>query len=391
MATVQKRGDSYRITVSGGYDAEGKQVRYTMTWRPAPGMSQRQEEKELERQKVKFEEQCRGGAAGSSLKFEPFARLWFREDAEARMKPRTLATLHGLEERTYRALGHIRIDKITPLHIQSFIRNLQESGVNQKTGGGLSAKTQQHDLTFISSVLEYACRMNLIQDNPARRVRIKKPIPAEKKIYTMEQAQKFLDEMRREPLSFQAFCSLAIYGGFRRSELLGLEWKDIDFDTNVVTVCRTSQYTKERGIYTDTTKTKGSNRSIKLPEAVFSILRSYKAEQAERRLKLGDRWEDHDRLFTTWNGKPMSPSAPSKQIQRFCARVGLPYLGVHTFRHLNASLLINSGADVRTVSASLGHTQTSTTLNIYAHTFAEAQARASEALAESLPLKSTRA
>ena len=207
----------------------------------------------------------------------------------------------------------------------------------------------------------------------------------------MEQAQKFLDEMRREPLSFQAFCSLAIYGGFRRSELLGLEWKDIDFDTNVVTVCRTSQYTKERGIYTDTTKTKGSNRSIKLPEAVFSILRSYKAEQAERRLKLGDRWEDHDRLFTTWNGKPMSPSAPSKQIQRFCARVGLPYLGVHTFRHLNASLLINSGADVRTVSASLGHTQTSTTLNIYAHTFAEAQARASEALAESLPLKSTRA
>ena len=82
----------------------------------------------------------------------------------------------------------------------------------------------------------------------------------------------------------------------------------------------------------------------------------------------------------------MSPSAPSKQVQRFCERVGLPYLGIHTFRHLNASLLISSGADVRTVSASLGHSQTSTTLNIYAHTFAAAQAKAADAVADALPL-----
>lgn len=228
--------------------------------------------------------------------------------------------------------------------------------------------------------------MDLLRDNPARRVKIHRGESLEKRIYTLEQAQLFLDRMQEEPLSFQAFCALAIYGGFRRSELLGLEWKDMDFDSCIVTVCRTSQYTKERGIYTDTTKTKGSQRSLKLPESVFAILRRYRTEQADRRLKLGDRWEDHDRLFTTWDGKPMSPSAPSKQVQRFCERVGLPYLGIHTFRHLNASLLISSGADVRTVSASLGHSQTSTTLNIYAHTFAAAQAKAADAVADALPL-----
>lgn len=386
MATIQKRGETYRITVSAGYDSQGKQVRHTMTWKPAPGMSQRQIEKELERQKVMFEERCQGGSGACTMKFEAFARRWFQEDAETRMRPRTLAMLHGLEERTYKALGHLRIDKITPLHIQAFIRQLQQPGTNQKTGGGLSPKTQQHYLTFISSVFEYARQMDLLRDNPARRVKVHRGEAPEKRIYTLEQAQLFLDRMQEEPLSFQAFCALAIYGGFRRSELLGLEWKDMDFDSSIVTVCRTSQYTKERGIYTDTTKTKGSQRSLKLPESVFAILRRYRTEQAERRLKLGDRWEDHDRLFTTWDGKPMSPSAPSKQVQRFCERVGLPYLGIHTFRHLNASLLISSGADVRTVSASLGHSQTSTTLNIYAHTFAAAQAKAADAVADALPL-----
>lgn len=122
MATIQKRGETYRITVSAGYDSQGKQVRHTMTWKPAPGMSQRQIEKELERQKVMFEERCQGGTGACTMKFEAFARRWFQEDAETRMRPRTLAMLHGLEERTYKALGHLRIDKITPLHIQAFIR-----------------------------------------------------------------------------------------------------------------------------------------------------------------------------------------------------------------------------------------------------------------------------
>lgn len=74
-------------------------------------------------------------------------------------------------------------------------------------------------------------------------------------------------------------------------------------------------------------------------------------------------------------------------LREFCDEEGLRYVSIHSFRHMNASMLIYNGTDARTVSASLGHAQTTTTMNIYAHSFAEAQALASKALADSLDLK----
>lgn len=99
---------------------------------------------------------------------------------------------------------------------------------------------------------------------------------------------------------------------------------------------------------------------------------------------MGDRWKDTNRLFVTAEGCPMRPSTPYYWLKSFCKATGQRFLGVHQFRHLNASLLIDSGADPRTVSSSLGHSQVSTTLNIYTHTFEAAQARAGEAVAAAL-------
>ena len=87
----------------------------------------------------------------------------------------------------------------------------------------------------------------------------------------------------------------------------------------------------------------------------------------------------------------MNNSTPRQWVEGFCKRNDIPYYGVHTFRHLNATLLIESGADIKTVSAALGHAQVSTTLNIYTHEVARAQARASEALGDMLDLKAKRA
>ncbi len=388
MATVQKRGQSYRITVSEGYDAHGKQVRRSMTWKPDPGMTERQIQKELERQKVLFEEKCKGGAGQLGMKFEPFARSWFTDYAEHQLRPRTVAFMHSLEARTYQAIGHLRMDRISALQIQEFIKNLAETGVNQRTGGGLSLKTQHHYLSFISSVFEYGIRLDLLQDNPAKRVKIPRAELPEKRIYTMEQAQALLEAAASYSLAAEVFFTLAIYGGYRRGELLGLEWKkDIDFEAKTISVTRTSLYTKEKGVFTDTTKTKGSQRVLKFPSPIFELLHRYKVEQDKKREKLFDRWKEHDRLFTTWNGEPMCVSTPAKWMEKICRKAGLSYYGLHSLRHLNATLLINSGVDVRTVSASLGHSQTSTTLNIYAHTFAEVQARATESIATVLNLE----
>ena len=123
-----------------------------------------------------------------------------------------------------------------------------------------------------------------------------------------------------------------------------------------------------------------------LPVGVMQLLKQYRAEQAAERLRLGSQWVNSDRLFTSWNGAAIHPSSAKNWLDRFCERTGMRKVNIHSFRHLNASLLINSGADVKTVSAVLGHAQTSTTLNIYAHTFAEAQAKAVGAVADALNL-----
>ena len=105
-----------------------------------------------------------------------------------------------------------------------------------------------------------------------------------------------------------------------------------------------------------------------------------------QRKKIGSQWIETDRIFTKWNGLTLDRSAPGYFFKQFCNRTGMRYVSNHSFRHLNASLLINSGIDVKTVQSCLGHSTATTTLQIYAHTFQSAQAAAMEAVAEALPL-----
>ena len=147
---------------------------------------------------------------------------------------------------------------------------------------------------------------------------------------------------------------------------------------------RTSNYTADKGIYTDTTKTKKSQRSQKFPEYVMNMLKELKDEQDKERIRLGDKWIETDRLFVKWDGRPMHNNTPYFWFTEFCEKNNVRFCDIHSLRHLHASLLINAGVDVVAVSGDLGHSQVSTTSNIYCHMFQEAQARTSNAIAEAL-------
>ena len=387
MAQIVKRKNGYLIRVSCGYDTTGKQVTQSMTYKPAPNMTEKQIQKELNKKTVEFEQACQGKQVVNTVKFETFCEQWFEEYANIKLKERTLERYRQLRERTYKAIGHLRIDKITARHIQNFVNSLQKDGVNMHTGGKLSPKTIKHYVSFISSIFDYAIKMQMLSDNPCKYVTLPNIKQAERDCYTLEEAQHFLDLLQNEPLKYQAFFVLAIYGGFRRGEILGLEWKDINFETGVVSINRTALYSSGKGHYTDTPKTKGSIRSLKLPQNVMFILKQHQNKQFSQRLKIGDQWNETDRLFTTWNGKQMDGATPYNWLKKFCQRNNMRFCNLHSFRHLNASLLINSGIDIRTVSACLGHSQTSTTLNIYAHTFEQAKANAMETVANAINFK----
>ena len=384
MANIQKRGDSYYIRVSCGYDCKGKQVFQSKTWKPDPNMTAKQIEKEVNKQAVTFEELCLKGCQSQAIKFEQFAEQWFEEYAKPNLRNTTYERMLQLRKRVYSAIGHLRMDKITPRQIQAFINSLSKEGANERTGKPLAPKTIRHNLSLVSDVFSYAVKMGVVSDNPCSRVTLPKNVQTEKKIYTPEQVQRFLTLLDDEPLKYRTFFNLMIYSGFRRGEMLGLEWKDVDFENNIISVRRTSNYTGKKGVYTDTTKTRKSQRTLKFPQAIMDMLREYKAEQDEQALKCGDKWVETDRLYVKWNGEPMQNGTPYFWLNEFCEKHDLPFYGLHSFRHLFASLLVNQGVDIVTVSGALGHSTVSTTSNIYCHMLEESRAKVPDAVSAAL-------
>ena len=380
MATIQKRGDTYRITASDGYDSTGKQMRKSTTYKPARGMTEKQVEKELGRQAVLFEELVKNGAyLKSNMKFCDLADLWFNEHAEKQLARKTVHEYRKQWKRIAPALGHFRLERLKPIHFQKFYNTLQEDGMNKKTGGKLSPSTIRRYHALMSSMFSMAILWGILSVNP---LRVKPPKLVQKEaVYLDEtQAAALLDALESEPLPYKAMIYILLYTGVRKGELLGLEWKDIDFDKSLIHIMRASQYIPEQGIITKEPKNKTSQRVIKVPDFIFDMLRLLRHEQLVERMAMGDKWQDRDRLFTMWDGSPIHPDTLPRWFANFLKANDLPYINIHGLRHTCASLMIASHVDIRTVANRLGHAMPSTTTNIYAHAIRSADEAAAEAI-----------
>lgn len=132
MATIRKRGKSYQIRVSCGYNSQNEQIIRTMTYKPLPNMTERQIKKELDRQAVLFEEKCLNGLyMDSNIKLADFTEKWLSDYAEKQLKKTTVSHYKGLLKRISEAMGHLRLDRIQPHHLMEFYSNLEETGIRE--------------------------------------------------------------------------------------------------------------------------------------------------------------------------------------------------------------------------------------------------------------------
>lgn len=250
----------------------------------------------------------------------------------------------------------------------------------------LSPKTIHCYHGFLSTVFTYAVKVGEIAVNPCVNCTLPKVPTAEHNILTLEQTQQFLrllDEYA--PLKYRCFFYIAVYGGFRRGEILGLRWSDIDFDNDLIHINCAAHWEKGKGFYYTDPKTAKSRRTVRLPERVILLLKQQHNEQLSAALMLGDYWHNSENLvFTADDGSQMGMGTPYGFLKKFCEEHELPCVSVHSLRHLNATLLINSGANPKTVQALLGHSLASTTMNLYAHEIQSAEAAASAAVAAML-------
>lgn len=384
MATIEKRNNSYRITVACGYDVNGKQIRRRMTYTPEKGMTAKQIEKEVQRQAVLFEEQCNKGtvSADNRLKLADYIPMYL-ENAKNTLSP----VVYEQYNRIFNIyvipmLGHFKLKDIKPLHVQKFVNALEN--LEERTDGtpcNLSPSTVRRYYTALQSVLHSAYKLGIIGINPADSDRITLPKLAEQEtdIFTTEDLNNMLTCLDDEPLQFQLLIHLALNTGCRRGELTGLKWSDIDYSTGIITVSRSNyKLTGDPEIKSKSTKT-GKSRKVMIPPYCLDMLRKYKAQQAELQLSLGDMWNGDNWIFIQADGKPMYPTTPTLQFTKFLKRNNLPHMKFHALRHTSATLLLSNGTNIKNVAARLGHAQLKTT-NRYVHAVEEAEKKAANTL-----------
>lgn len=245
----------------------------------------------------------------------------------------------------------------------------------------LSGKTLLNYHAQLSSMFAWAVNWQLIPFNPVERVKPPKVEKKEQVCFDDEDAIKILEYLEEEPLQKRLATTMLLFTGFRRGELLGLKWSDIDFEHNLISIRRSVLYDRNAGIFVDETKNSSSLRTIKTSQHIMDLLKHYKISQAKDRLKLGETWKDENWIFTRWNGEVINPNDLTVWIKKFIRKHDLPEEAhLHTLRHTNASLLIANGTNLQTVAKRLGHVDTNTTLKIYSHAIQSADAVASETL-----------
>lgn len=425
MAYIEERKKkdgtvTYRITVSAGYNVKGKQIRKKYSYTPEPGMTERQIKKEVNKIAVEFEQMVLNGNLydGSKMTLIEFYYKWLSEYAEISLEQTTVEWYKQMfENKILPKLGHLKLAEIKTLHIQTFCNNLTKTGATSKDKPYSPASVKRYHAA-INSILNKAVEWELITSNPAKRVSLpkQKTVAENVKCFTPEQAITFLNalneaysteytahtriindktysvsayqESRAIPTQFKVLFNIAIYGGLRLGELLALTWDDIDFENNTISISKSTARLNGKVII-KAPKNKTSVRVISIYKSVMELIRYYKTEQNKLRLMLGQQWKGDGHLFIQWNGKLMNQSTPyhtlKKIINKYNATVEndddkLPSIRFHDLRHTSATLLIAANTDIKTVSTRLGHAQTSTTMNIYAHTYKKVDEIASDTL-----------
>ena len=274
-----------------------------------------------------------------------------------------------------REIGYLKVADIS----KEVLRNMLSRRIDQ---GDSKAKLRQMRAT-IRSILSLAVERGVIVSDPSgfmvgrnapKAVRDEKQ---QSKAWSESDAQKFIEFVCEDEL--EPLWKVFINTGLRRGEALALTWEDIDLTNQTLTV-RRSLSIVGRELRFQEPKTESSRRTIAVGPATIASLKAHRQDQTERRLA-AESWDDEmDLVFSGNSGQPIRPDYVTKRLKRLVHDAGLEWIRVHGLRHTMASLALQSGTDIATVSQRLGHSNTHVTARIYLHGSEETDRQAAAAL-----------
>lgn len=392
MANIQARRDkggkliSYSVRVHRGIGADGKLLKpYTATFKVSPTWTEKSARKKAETFAATFEKECREGVTSDSrMKFEEYCKYVLELKERRGAKHSTIVRYRELTTRIYPAIGHMKLRDIRADHLNMLYTQLSKPGQNKRTGAGLSAKTIIEHHRLISTVLDQAEKEGLVPFNVAGKASLPKITHKEVNYFQPEDVADIRSALEDEPIKWRTLTHMLLITGARRGEILGLKWRSVDFDNSRIYICNNVQYSPDRGVYESTPKTASSKRYVSLPQETMQMLKQYRTWQSGEILRLGEYYRRQGFVFSQDNGAPMHPDSVTTWLDRFSRRCSLPHITPHALRHTMTSLLIFNGVDIVSTAKRLGHSQVSTTSDIYAHVIEQADKKNADILGDIL-------
>ena len=338
----------YKFRLYAGVDERTGKQRYI---KRAGFYTKKQAQDELE--KLRYEVKTgKYFKPNKRMRFEEVYKQWL-EQYQNTFKRSTLShTVYLVEKYLLPSIANVYIDKLTTYDCQQVINNAFKA-----TPSMINLLT-----SYLRNILDYARRLDLIKTNVALDV-IKpkqKDKPEEKKnFYTRDELIRYLETAKSIGLKQYAIFRVLSFSGMRIGELTALEWQDVSFMSNTIRINKTIARDNKGRAFVQSPKTKACNRLINMDGETMEILKELK----ERSLNSSN----HDRVFSSSKGGILYQSTLYRFNRKIAEAAGLTRIKLHGFRHTHATLLLQSGVNIKDVQYRLGHSKIDTTLNIYAH------------------------
>ena len=307
--------------------------------------------------------------AKSEMKFGEWIDAWFRTYVQPAIRETTKECYSNyIYHHIIPSIGSTVLSELTQKTLQDFYGSLKEQGRCVRTeqfGEGLSDRMVRGCHALCRKSLEKAMEQGLITSNPAIGCKLPPKKAREMQVLTHNELKQFLIQAHYD--GYYEFYLLEFATGLRRGEICGLKWEDIDLSTGELHVHRQA-VAVNGGISITEPKTKASDRTILLSPSVLSVIK-----------KLYEN-SDSKWLFPSpvKDDMPYNPQSVYRKTQQILKRSGCKKVRFHDLRHTFATMALENGMDIKTLSNMIGHVSAETTLNIYSHITNEMQQNAAK-------------
>lgn len=368
MANITKRGEKFRIRVFVGTDMNGKKMIKSTTFTPPVGVSPKKAEKLAQEYAFEYERHCKGYVCfNENMRFSELAEWYFTNYAPVELKEGTLYNYKSAyKNHIAPVLGNVKVKDITTPRLTQFVQSIKRH-----------PETVRKIYVVIQSIFHRGVEQGFIRDTPCRNVILPKNKGKKKKpVLDEEQTKRFLAliEEKKCDLDIKRMIKVLLYTGLRSGEMLALSWDNINFEDMTISIEHNLADVGGKHWLT-TPKTESSIRTIGMSQTLADIFREQKKYQEQLIEALGDIFAHPEMVFTSANGNYRDRSSLGTSFKRFIKGTEFEFLTLHQLRHCNATLLLNSGVDLKVVSEHLGHCDIGVTANVYADVLKSTKAK----------------